>query len=148
MQGVKQGVSEAPSSKKAGMSKDMLMGLLYLFLNLLISVAAQFVLKAAMAELGEFGVGGSAVDYLLQMINVKVIGGLVLYASGVVLWLLCLSKLDLSFAYPAATLQYFLVFLGAWWLFDESIPLLRIAGLIVIAGGVIVMSLDQKQTNS
>ncbi|MEM7658142.1 MAG: hypothetical protein AAF399_18595 [Bacteroidota bacterium] len=144
MQGVQSGVNEETPIKKKGWSKDMTMGLFYLFLNLLISVAAQFVLKAAMADLGGFGVEGSAGDYLLGMINVKVIGGLVLYASGVVLWLLCLSKLDLSFAYPAATLQYFLVFLGAWALFDETIPLLRIGGLIVIAVGVVVMSLDQK----
>ncbi|MEL7339624.1 MAG: multidrug resistance protein, partial [Bacteroidota bacterium] len=60
-------------------------------------------------------------------------------------WLLCLTKLDLSFAYPAGTLQYLFIFMGAWWWFDENISLLRIAGLVVIVIGVIVLALDNKK---
>ena len=77
------------------------------------------------------------------MINVQIIGGLILYALGTILWLMCLSKLDLSFAYPAATVQYLLVFAGAWILFNEEISPMRIAGLVVITAGVIIMSLDK-----
>ena len=119
------------------------MGLIYLGLNLIISVAAQFILKAAMAQLGGFDAGGDVWAYLLAMLNPYVIGGLVLYALGTILWLLCLTKLDLSFAYPAATLQYVLIFLGAWFLFDEQIDWMRIAGLAVIGAGVFVMSMDK-----
>ena len=128
------------------MSRDMAMGLTYLGLNLLISVAAQFVLKAAMKNLGGFEADGGAMDYFLHMLNWEVIGGLFLYASGTILWLMCLTKLDLSFAYPAATMQYFLIFLGAWWFFGESIGWMKMAGLFVIVGGVIVMSLDKEKS--
>ncbi|GAB4416566.1 MAG: SMR family transporter [Bacteroidia bacterium] len=129
---------------QAGKRSDLTMGLVYLALNLVISVAAQFMLKAAMANLGQFDAGGDVLTYLLSMFNMQVIGGLVLYAMGTVLWLLCLTKLDLSFAYPAATLQYVLIFLGAWYLFDEQIDWLRIAGLVVIGCGVVVMSIEKR----
>ncbi|MDX2286245.1 MAG: hypothetical protein NW241_18900 [Bacteroidia bacterium] len=122
--------------------KRFLTGLLFLAANLVVSVAAQFVLKAAMARLGKFGEGGDALAYLISMINPMVIGGLALYASGTVLWLLTLTKLELSFAYPVATVQYLLVFIGAWLIFDESISWLRVLGLAVITGGVLIISMD------
>lgn len=121
------------------------LGLTYLGLNLLVSVAAQFVLKAAMLKMGAFDAGQDTGAYLLAMLNVEVIGGLLLYASGTILWILCLSKLDLSLAYPAGTLQYLLVFAGAWWLFDEQISAIRLMGMLVICAGVLIMSLDLRK---
>ena len=108
--------------------RDFRIGLVYLMIDILVSVSAQLLLKKGMLELGEFSFseGGT---YLLSMLNPMIIGGLVLYACGTVGWLLCLTKLDLSFAYPAGTLQYLFIFMGAWWWFDENISLLRIAGI-------------------
>lgn len=122
--------------------QDWTLGLLFLGLNLIISVAAQFVLKAGMAKLGAFDPAAGVGEYLFQMVNIQIIGGLVLYGTGTILWLLCLSKLDLSFAYPAATLQYVLIFAGAWLLFEETINWQRLAGLAIILGGVIVIAMD------
>lgn len=135
--------TSSPSSNASWLSGGKLLGMIYLLLNLIISVAAQAVLKAAMAELGGFD-PANAVDYFISMLNPMVIGGLLLYGSGTILWLLCLTKLDLSFAYPAATLQYFLVFWSAWYFLGESIGWVRIAALCVITVGVIIMSLDKE----
>ncbi|MEM6347984.1 MAG: multidrug resistance protein [Bacteroidota bacterium] len=126
-------------------SQDFKIGLVYLAIDILVSVAAQLLLKRGMMELGEFEFSGG-VSYLLSMINPMIIGGLILYACGTVGWLLCLTKLDLSFAYPAGTMQYLFIFLGAWMWFDENISLLRIAGLVVICIGVVVLALDMKKS--
>lgn len=125
---------------------DHNLGLIYLGLNLIISVAAQLMLKSAMADLGGFPEGGQIFDYLVGMITLPVITGLALYGAGTIFWLLCLAKLDLSFAYPAGTLQYFLIFIGAWYFFDENISLLRIIGMLVIILGVVVMAKDFKKS--
>lgn len=125
--------------------KDFWVGLSFLLANLLVSVAAQFLLKRGMLDLGEFQLS-EGVLYLLQMLNPLIIGGLGLYAAGTVLWLLCLRKLDLSFAYPAGTLQYLLIFAGAWLWFDETISVLRIAGMLVICVGVFFLALDLKKS--
>ncbi|MDX2245500.1 MAG: hypothetical protein SF052_01890 [Bacteroidia bacterium] len=123
---------------------DQLTGIFYLILDILISVAAQLVLKHAMHNLGSIPEDAPLTDYLLNMISFPVIAGLALYGLGIVFWILCLTKLDLSFAYPAGTMQYFLIFIGAWILFDEQINFLRIAGALVIIAGVVVMSKDIK----
>jgi len=134
------------SSQTIASSSQVLIGLIYLMLNLIISVSAQFLLKAGMSDLGSFQVTGDTMTYLLAMINWKIVGGLVLYASGIVFWLLCLSKLDLSFAYPAATFQYVLVFIGSWCIFDEYISWERISGMLIISLGVGIISLDYRKT--
>ena len=121
---------------------DTLAGIVYLFLNILISVAAQLMLKAGMANLRSFQVSGDTMQYLFSMINIEIVGGLFFYASGVILWLLCLSKLDLSFAYPAGTFQYVLIFIGSWYFFNEGISWQRILGMFVIGTGVILISFD------
>lgn len=122
----------------------MAIGLTYLLLNLLISVSAQLLLKAGMLDLGSFQVSGDSIEYFFAMVNWKIIGGLVFYATGIIFWLLCLSKLELSFAYPVATLQYVLIFFAAWYFFEEDISIERIAGMVVIAIGVIIISLEMK----
>lgn len=124
---------------------DVWLGLVYLGFNLLISVGAQFLLKAAMLELGAFDGGRGWLAYLLSMINPQVIGGLVMYGLGTILWILCLGKLDLSLAYPAGTLQYLLIFAGAWFWFDEQISVLRLLGMLVICLGVLIMSIDVRK---
>lgn len=132
--------SETLTIKKS----DQLTGIFYLILDILISVVAQLVLKHAMHNLGSIPEEAPLTDYLLNMISFPVIAGLALYGLGIVFWILCLTKLDLSFAYPAGTMQYFLIFIGAWILFDEQINFLRIAGALVIIAGVVVMSKDIK----
>ena len=121
------------------------MGLLFLLINLVVSAAAQLLLKSGMLDLGSFQFSGEIIDYVMKMLTWKIIGGLFLYASGIAFWILCLSKLDLSFAYPAGTFQYVIIFLGSWFFFNENISMQRIIGMLVIVLGVIVISLDHKK---
>lgn len=126
-------------------SQDFKIGLVYLLIDIIVSVAAQLLLKKGMLQLGEFELDGSF-SYLISMLNPMIIGGLILYACGTVGWLLCLTKLDLSFAYPAGTMQYLFIFMGAWLWFDENVSALRIAGLVIICIGVVVLALDLKKS--
>ena len=133
-------------SENVSTENTIVLGLIYLFLNILISVAAQLLLKSGMMDLGSFQFSGTTFDYILSMINWKIVGGLFFYASGIIFWLLCLSKLDLSFAYPAATFQYILIFFGSWYFFGENIGFNRIVGMLIISLGVIIISLDYKKS--
>ncbi|MCB0839240.1 MAG: multidrug resistance protein [Bacteroidetes bacterium] len=126
-------------------NNDKIIGIIYLLIDIIISVIAQLILKKAMVNIGEFDPEAGILNYGLSFLNFQVILGLGLYGLGMVFWLLCLTKLDLSFAYPAATLQYIFIFLGAWIIFEESISHLRLAGLAVICLGVIIMSTGMKK---
>ena len=83
--------------------------------------------------------------YLLELIRVPIVGGLALYAAGTALWLVCLTKLDLSVAYPASAVQFLLIFTGAWHFFDEPITISRLVGATIVLAGVLLLTLDRNE---
>jgi len=66
--------------------------------------------------------------------------GLAFYALGAVFWLLVLSKLDLSLAYPMLALTYILIPLAAQFVLGEQVPTLRWLGVGIIFVGVMVVA--------
>lgn len=69
-----------------------------------------------------------------------IIGGLSCYVLSVVVWLLGLSRVDVSVAYPMLSLGYVLTAFGAWWLFGEALTAQRLAGIGIIIVGVYVLA--------
>lgn len=68
--------------------------------------------------------------------------GIGCYGLGLLLWLQLLARVDLSIAYPLASLAYILVYLGAIILpgVDETPTLLRTLGILVIVAGVVLVT--------
>lgn len=127
----------------AAYRKNLIVGLSYLFVDMIASSAAQFFLKKGMSQAGDFQTADDLFGYLLDMINPWVIVGLSLYVAAQIIWILCLTKLDLSLAYPLASIQYIFVFFGAWVLFDEHISWMRIGGLLLIMTGIVIKTTDK-----
>jgi drug/metabolite transporter (DMT)-like permease len=129
------------------MSRSKAMGFSLLLASILLSTIAQFLLKAAMNDIGllpslaDLNLWPFITVHQIPLLQIGL--GLGLYASGTVSWLLCLTRLELSFAYPVSTLQYLLVFLAAWLLLGEEIYPLRWVGMVVIVLGVVVMSSEK-----
>ncbi|NWG18488.1 MAG: multidrug resistance protein [Chloroflexi bacterium] len=71
-----------------------------------------------------------------------VIGGLAIYGTGVIFWLLALSHLELSYVYPFASLSYIGIIIGSYFLFKERINATRLVGIAVIITGVLITSLS------
>ena len=69
-----------------------------------------------------------------------ILGGLACYVVSVVVWILGLSRVDVSVAYPLLSLGYVVNALGAWWLFGESLTPQRLAGIGIIILGVYVLA--------
>jgi drug/metabolite transporter (DMT)-like permease len=93
-----------------------------------------------------FGVGGQlllkfAVDEMrvhpdMWLSYFWLLCGLGVYAVGIGSWMLCLSYLDLSYAYPFTGLNYVMVLGASWLLFGEALSLQRITGVVVICLGI------------
>jgi multidrug transporter EmrE-like cation transporter len=104
-------------------------------------ICGQLMLKHGMSRMGGAAtVGGSLIRNIVT--SPWVIGGLVVYGLGVINWLLALSHLELSYAYPFASLSYIGIIVGSYFIFKERITLLRVAGIAVIIIGVLVTSLS------
>ena len=70
------------------------------------------------------------------MFNLPIIAGLGCYAVSVVVWILALSRVEVSIAYPMRSVGYVLNAVAAWWLFGESVNAQKIAGIGLIIVGV------------
>ena len=103
-----------------------------------LGVAGQVILKRAMTGLGSLSLQPEALpDLALGLaFNPMIVLGLVVYLSGTFFWLIALSRADLSYAYPVASLNYVLILLSSWWLLGEQPSAPRIAGVIIICFGV------------
>ncbi len=117
------------------------MGLLLVLASVVLVDVAQLFLKYGMNQVGnlDFSQGIFSL-FLFIFSNVYVLIGVVLFASSSIGWLLALSKVPLSFAYPIVSLGYVFVSFSSWFFFHESISGLRILGLGIIIGGVLLLS--------
>ena len=109
-----------------------------LWLSVLICAIAHLILRASARGLSEnveiAAIAGVAI-------------GLIVYGSGTVLWILCLRRLELSFAYPASALQLVLVYLGATAFLGETIPIQRWIGVGVIVAGIAILSKSERRNH-
>lgn len=117
---------------------------IYILISILTSVAGQLLLKRGMNAIGSVTLNlNRLIPTLWQMItNLDVFIGLVIYLFGIVFWLAALSRVDLSYAYPLASLSYVIMLIAAWLMFGEKMTLSRIMGTIVICIGVLLIYRD------
>jgi drug/metabolite transporter (DMT)-like permease len=104
--------------------------------------AGQVLLKQGMNQLGPVTIAANQLLRLAWSLatNLYVVVGLGIYMLGVVFWLAALSRVDLSFAYPFASLSYVLMLLVSWGIFNEKISVLRLVGTLVICAGVLIIA--------
>jgi multidrug transporter EmrE-like cation transporter len=68
--------------------------------------------------------------------NGYVILGFVCYAISAVSWLIILSRVDLSLAYPLISIGYIVIVILSKYLFDEPVTGMRIVGTLLVCAGV------------
>ncbi|HWU67768.1 MAG TPA: EamA family transporter [Stenotrophobium sp.] len=110
--------------------------------GVMLNAAAQLLLKAGTRAIGQF-------DFSLANIwpvgwslatNPYIFGGLSCYVVSVVIWIMALSRVEVSIAYPMLSLGYVVNAFFAWWLFGEALTVMRLAGMGVIIVGVYMVA--------
>jgi drug/metabolite transporter (DMT)-like permease len=113
-----------------------------LFCGVLLNALAQLGLKAATRVSGPL-IGGDAGVWQrgLQLLSVPPLWyALIAYGLSVIVWLVGLSRVPVSQAYPLLSLGYVINIGLAWWLLGEVPNLQRVAGIGVIVVGVILVA--------
>ena len=108
-----------------------------------LATIGQFLLKAGMDKVGPISADRvrKPVELVMTVIRTpQVIVGLGVFVISAVFWLIVLSRLPLSTAYPFAGLTYLLTALIARFGLHESVPGMRWVGILLIVGGIIVVS--------
>lgn len=110
----------------------------------LLGVCGQLLMKQGISYGENATAKGDAVDNMREVLpylrtvamNPLVIGGFALYGLSSVLWLILLTRVELSWAYPMLAMGYIAVVLFSRVFFQEAVTLTRFAGTVVVALGV------------
>lgn len=121
----------------------MLQSFLLILTSILLSVLGQYSLKVGAGRLGEVGVeqaGRAAAIATAAATNPYLIAGLACYALGAVTWIMVLTRVPLSWAYPILALNQVLILLVAATFLGEHVSALRWGGVLLIITGVFLVS--------
>lgn len=127
----------------------MLYGLI--LLSVLIAALAQLTLKHGMTQVTRHGalpldLGAPVETFRRVVTNVSVLGGLSLFVVSAAVWLVVLSKVSLSFAYPFVSLTYVLILLFDRLVLNDAVSMTRWGGVALIVGGIILISRTHQPT--
>jgi len=110
--------------------------------GVLLNAAAQLLLKAGTNAIGAFAF---TADNLVP-VGIKVasdpfiVSGLGCYALSVVVWIMALSRVEVSLAYPMLSIGYVVNAVAAWYLFGEALTAQRMIGIATIIAGVFLVA--------
>ena len=99
--------------------------------GVLLNATAQLLLKA----------GTNAMPLGIRLaIEPHILAGLACYVISVVVWVIALSRVPVSIAYPMLSIGYVVNALAAWALLGETVTTMRMAGIAVIVVGVFMVA--------
>ena len=112
-----------------------------LFFNVLLTVIGQILFKHGMNTVGRVNNIRDVFGKLTQaFLNPYILSGIAIYGFTTLVWLVILSRVKLSIAYPLLSSGYVLSILFSWLFFKESIPKIRIIGAVIICFGVYLVA--------
>jgi multidrug transporter EmrE-like cation transporter len=115
----------------------------FIITGVLLNAAAQLLLKAGTNALG--GAIHLTMDNWFQTglkvaTQVPILAGLACYMVSLVVWIIGLSRTDVTIAYPMLSLGYVVSAFGAWMFLGEAITLQRLLAIGVILVGVALLT--------
>ena len=111
-------------------------------LGVLLNAAAQLLLKAGTNAIGHFTFSTENILPIGMKIASEphILGGLACYVISVVIWIMALSRVEVSIAYPMLSIGYLVNAIAAWYLFGEAVTIMRMTGIGIIIVGVYIVA--------
>ena len=102
-----------------------------ILVGVLLNAAAQLLLKA----------GTNAMPLGVRLaIEPHIVAGLACYVVSVVVWIVALSRVPVSIAYPMLSIGYVVNAIAAWYLLGEAVTPMRLVGIGIIVLGVFIVA--------
>ena len=113
-----------------------------LMTGVLLNASAQLLLKAGTNSVGVFEFSRDNLVPIGWKLATEphIVGGLGCYVISVVVWIMALSRVEVSIAYPLLSVGYVVNAIAAWYLFGEAVTPLRLTGIGVIIIGVCLVA--------
>lgn len=118
------------------MTREALLGFLFVALTIIFTVIGQLLVKLGMRAVSA-GMDGVTLHLVGRaLMNWQVLGGLACAVVAAVCWMVALSRLDLSLAYPFMGLAIVLVLAISPIILREPISLMRWIGVLTVCLGL------------
>lgn len=110
--------------------------------GVMLNAAAQLLIKAGADTAGHFSFTAGQIlraglHFAAQW---QILAGLACYGVSVVVWILALTRVQVSVAYPMLSLGYVVTAFAAWGLFGEALSPHKLLGIAIIIAGVVVLA--------
>ncbi|WP_211466230.1 EamA family transporter [Collimonas silvisoli] len=114
----------------------------FILAGVCLNAVAQLLLKAGTNAVGAihltpqnwFAIG------LKLATQLPILGGLTCYVISVMVWIIGLSRVDVTIAYPMLSMGYIISAIGAWYFLGEAITAQRLLAIGIIIVGVVLLT--------
>ena len=113
----------------------------FIISGILLNALAQLLLKKGTNAIGAIHLTADnwVATGLQVATQLPIIGGLSCYVISVVVWIIGLSRVDVSIAYPMLSIGYIVNAIGAWYFLGEVMSVQRLLAIGVIIIGVALL---------
>ena len=113
-----------------------------LLTGVMLNAAAQLLLKAGTTRIGEFAFSADNIIPIGWQLATQpfIVGGVGCYVISLVVWIMGLSRVPVSIAYPMLSIGYIVSAIAAWYLFGESLTAQKMIGIGFIIIGVYLVA--------
>jgi multidrug transporter EmrE-like cation transporter len=115
---------------------------LFLLAGIFLNALAQLLLKVGTNAVGAIHL--TAQNWLSTgtklVAQLPIVGGLGCYVLSVMIWIIGLSRVEVTVAYPMLSLGYVINALGAWYFLGEAISAQRLLAIGIIVAGVALLA--------
>lgn len=114
-----------------------------LFSSIILGVAGQLILKIAMKnKILKFNIKDFFKSIMSMYLNIYTIFGATLYGISSIFWIIAISKIDLSYAYPLVSINFVLIALFSKIFLKEKVNKHRWIAIFYIILGVVAISMS------
>ncbi|HWW05223.1 EamA family transporter [Collimonas sp.] len=114
----------------------------FILAGVCLNAVAQLLLKAGTNAVGAIHLTPQnwlAIGLKLAT-QLPILGGLTCYVISVMVWIIGLSRVDVTIAYPMLSMGYIISAIGAWYFLGEAISAQRLLAIGIIIVGVVLLT--------
>ena len=110
-----------------------------IFISVLFSSVGQILLRKGMQN-QQLVEGDMICNVLSCLLKPSILGALFLYIASLIIWMVVLSRTEVSFAYPFSSLGFVFVLIASVMFLGETLHIARIIGVLLVCIGVFIIA--------
>ncbi len=116
--------------------------ILLILFSVSLNALAQLFIRQGMLQIGKVSLKLDQLWYMAwrSLTNWYLLGGMLCYAVSIITWMVVLSRVNVSLAYPFLSVGYIITAVLAYFILNEPLTLQKMIGIAVICLGVIILT--------